>query len=306
MPDKRERSRAVPPDLGPAEAKAAEYLESHREDAAFLGIGSLAKAAKVSEATLSRLVRKLGFARFAEYQDSLQRQVRERLTPRAKTSRTLNHEAGRAEYLGSVFRAEAERLMDMADIVDEPAFERAAGEIARARRVFIAGLGVSRSLCSFLAFRLTRFGLQAEQVPDAGSLERAIGIGRGDVALAVGFVRMHAETVSFLEWSASRGAMTIAITEGPTTPLGRRAEIVLAAPRGPVAELGSLALPMIVANAVAIRAAQLSKDRVNAAMRGLERMEGFYREALALSLSQATPKRRGETGPSKRGSGDMH
>jgi DNA-binding MurR/RpiR family transcriptional regulator len=286
----------APKGLGPAEAKAAEYLERHQEDAAFFSIGSLAKAAGVSEATLSRLVRKLGFARFAEYQDGLQRRVRERLTPRAKTSKTLGRDADRTYSLGISIRAEAERLAGMADLVDEAAFEGAARAIAGARRVFIAGLGVSRGICSFLAFRLTRFGLRAEELLDPGSLERAIGIGRGDVAMAVGFVRMHAETAAFLEWSSGRGARTIAITEGPSTPLGRRAEIVLAAPRGPVAELGSLALPMIVADALATRAARLGKERAEAAMRDLELMDGIYRNALALSLSQAAPQRRGGSG----------
>jgi DNA-binding MurR/RpiR family transcriptional regulator len=289
------------PDFGPAEAKAAEFLESHEEDAAFLSIGNLAEASGVSEATLSRLVRKLGFSRFAEYQDSLQRRVRERLTPRAKTSRTLGQDGGRAISLSLAARSEAERLSEYLPLIDDLAFERAARAIAGARRVFLAGLGVSRSLCYFLAFRLARFGFQVEHVFDQGTLERASGIGKRDAALAVGFVRMHPETIAFLEWSSSRGARTIAITESATTPLGRRAEIALAAPRGPISELGSLALPMLVANALAIRAAQLSKGKVDAAMRALEELDGVYMDSVSTCLSRGIQGKKAKVGPARRG-----
>lgn len=266
--------------FGPAETKVAAYILENQEDAAFLGITRLASAAGVGEATLSRFVRRLGFLRFVDFQVFLQRRIRERLTPRQKTDATLRREKGKALRLAETLRRDLDHLERSLPTLDEESFQSAAKALAKARRVYLAGLGVSYSLCTFLAFRLRRAGLWVEIAAEQGGLERLVDMGPGDAAMAIGFFRVYPETIMFLEWANDRHAATIAVTENPATPLGRRASIVLAAPRGPISQLNSLVLPMAVANALAIRVTQLRSSRASRVLENLERLRGFYHAAL--------------------------
>lgn len=74
----RERIDHVYPSLRPAEQAVARYVRSHLDEAAGLTVGQLAEVSRVSQPTVIRFARKLGFGGYRELRYVLRHPQEER------------------------------------------------------------------------------------------------------------------------------------------------------------------------------------------------------------------------------------
>jgi DNA-binding MurR/RpiR family transcriptional regulator len=158
------------------------------------------------------------------------------------------------------------------ETVDLEKFEQAAAIIASAAKLYIMGLGISKSLASFLEFRLRRVGMQIRTLVNGGQefIENLLSLRAGDAILAIGFQRSYKEISVALEYARKLGVSTVALVENPLSPLARKSDISLNIKRGPTEELNSLAFPMSVCNALALRVAYEKKEQAIAASKDLD------------------------------------
>jgi len=260
--------------LSGSERMVANFVLESYEEAAFMNISQLARVMRLSEATLSRFVRHLGFDNYALFQENIQNMLRRRLTPRQKIERTVAKLNADTFTLTYALEKDAEHLKKAFQDVDEEAFQKASEYISKGRRVFLAGLGISRSIVDFLEFRFRRGGLAVEKCdsPGVSFLEHLAGISREDVLLVVGFFRIYPELLVALEWCREQGVPSVAITESLTSLLGSRAMVTLVARRGPVGELNSLAPPMTVANALTVKVALIRRREAVENAKNMDRL----------------------------------
>lgn len=269
-------------ELSLSEQKAARFILDNYEDAAFLSISQLSEAVQVSEPTLSRLARHLGYDSYAQLQQGIQQILRRRLTPKVKMSQTITKRSTDAFSLAMATQQDAEYLMACINMNAEEDFKKAVDLISGAQKVFLAGMGISRSLVYFLEFRLRRSGLMVESMITGGHymLEQLTGMKKEDALIVIGFFRLYPEVITALEWSQEQGIPSVAITENLASPLGRQATVTLVAKRGSVKELNSLAFPMVVANALAVGVSLIRKDETIKNMERLEKLSDLYQSSL--------------------------
>lgn len=88
----RERIDHVYPSLRPAEQAVARYVRSHLDEAAGLTVGQLAEISRVSQPTVIRFARKLGFGGYRELRYVLRHPQEERSKPstRSKASTSIH------------------------------------------------------------------------------------------------------------------------------------------------------------------------------------------------------------------------
>ena len=72
--------------LTPTQRKIAEFLSHHLNDVLVLNVTQLAEKARVSEATISRLVTRLGFAGFSEFKREIGRLIVQDISTTQKLS----------------------------------------------------------------------------------------------------------------------------------------------------------------------------------------------------------------------------
>jgi DNA-binding MurR/RpiR family transcriptional regulator len=276
-------------ELSPSEQKIARFILDNYEDAAFLSISQLGEVIQVSEATLSRLARHLGYVSYTQFQQGIQQILRRRLKPQVKMSQTITKSGTDGFSLAMAVQKDAERFRAFAGINAEEDFKKAVNLISSARKVFLAGMGISKSLVCFLEFRLRRSGLLVESLTAGGSpiLEQLAGLKGEDTLVTIGFFRIYPELVTALEWSGAQNAPSLAITESPASPLGRRATVTLVAKRGPMGELNSLAFPMVVANALAVGVALVRKEETLEHMERLEKLHHMHQAILLEESNEA-------------------
>ena len=200
------------PALSKRQRYIAEYICGNCDRAAFLTAGALAEAANVSESTVVRFAADMGFAGYTQFRAAMQESLRERLAAGSGGS-VQDNRAQALKYSVAKDTARLNALLCEKNITN---FDYAASIIAKANRVFIHGGGFAAASAAALESWL---GLIKPRVIALGDVVTArLRLGAADIragdALVVFASTPSADfAVELIEYAASCGAATVAVTE---------------------------------------------------------------------------------------------
>jgi DNA-binding MurR/RpiR family transcriptional regulator len=224
------RVRAAVPSLPPAERRVADTVLDDPGGSASLTVTELARRAQASEASVLRFCRSLGLRGYAQL----------RLTLAAEAARYAA--AGENAIAGSdideadsiervvekISYADARAIEETARNLDLEALERVVAAVAAARRVDLYGIGASGFVALDLQQKLHRIGLTAFAWTDPHTaLTSAALLRRGDVAVGISHTGTTVDTIEPLQEAHRRGAVTVALTNFPRSPIAAAAELLL-------------------------------------------------------------------------------
>lgn len=237
----RDRIDHVYPSLRPAEQAVAQYIRAHLGEASELTVGQLAEAAQVSQPTVIRFARKLGFGGYRELRYVLRHPQEERAVTFDPLEGFDLNPWDDPEGIPAKAVARAKTLIDdLHASVDVKALGKATALIAQSRMIDIYGVENSMAPAIDLCTKLTYLGLQARCNVDAYLQQIGAGhLTKDDTAIAFSHSGSSADTVKALKVAKSAGAHTIAITNNTGTPLANWADVVLLTGRGDVAIYGN-------------------------------------------------------------------
>jgi DNA-binding MurR/RpiR family transcriptional regulator len=224
-----ERLRLRIADLTPAERKVAHALMAGYPVAGLEPVARLAAAAGVSSPTVIRLVAKLAFDNYAEFQQSLKQEVSARL------SSPLEMHAERSGGTSVDALRRTERVLCggiSASFARLPPaeFERAVTLLAEPRHsVTMIGGRFSSTLAEYLAahLRILRPRVHAVSAAGADRATSMLDMGRRDVLVAFDYRRYQRDTVRLAVTAAQQGATLIAFTDPYLSPLSSHADVIL-------------------------------------------------------------------------------
>ena len=216
--------------LRPSEQKVAEFFLAHAEELEDLTIGELARGAGVSEPTVIRCVRGLGYRGYREFKGALSQkegQVR---------GNALDYLGGFAlrpwERKGDLplkaVRTHRAQLEETLKSVPTGELERAARILAGAQFIDIYGVENSCAPASDLLTKLTYLGLPCRFHTDAYLQQiGAAHLRPGAAAIAFSHSGKSMDTVKALRLAQKAGAVTIAVAGGEDPVLFRYADVAL-------------------------------------------------------------------------------
>lgn len=217
--------RAHYPALRPAERKVADFILAHAAEVAALTSVELARRAGVSDATVVKCSQHLGFAGFAQLKLAL---VRELATAPAGAFGEVTPKDSVAEIKDKVFHSNAQALTDTAKVLDPVELERAVHLILKARRIDFFGVGASGVVALDAQLKFMRIGLDCGCYPDGHvQATRAALLKPGDVAVVITHSGRTRDAVDVLELARQARASTICVTNYPSSPAARLADVVL-------------------------------------------------------------------------------
>lgn len=225
--------------MRPALQSVADAILADPEAARSKNIKQLAAACSVSEASISRFVRSIGFDSYRMFQLRMVEEGAFGLPPpgRSPDEGYVYENIGRQDNAATILTKVAHRTSDVAraclSTLEASAMERAAQMIRAADVVYIFAAGLSALAAENALLRFARIGKPAifhrdrnNQLLLAGSLRTgALAFGISDSG------RTH-QTVSALAAARQAGASTIAMTAFPESPLARLADVTLVTPAG--------------------------------------------------------------------------
>lgn len=215
-------------ELTPELRKAAQYMLEHPEDVGLSSMRSVAQAAGVKPATISRLSKALGYSDYGDFREPFRQRLRRQEPDFA--SRLKDVQQRGADDVQTLL--EEHRALELRNIErslsDEqlPVLVDAVETLWSSRRVYVLGLrgAFAPAFIFHYAFQLfrdrchlldTRAGIFADQLR---------GISGQDSMLVVSFPPYTQLTIDAISFAAESGARIIAITDSVVSPAAKAAE----------------------------------------------------------------------------------
>lgn len=277
--------------LTPSEEKIVRLLLT---DYPTSGLGTatrLARSAGVSDPTVVRLVMKLGFEGFADFQAKLLAEVEQRLQSpllMMEAKRSTRAEQGAVvSYLGSTLA-----VLDKALTTTPPqTYDRAAKLIMEAKgSVALLGGRYSRHLAGLLAGYLSQFRLNVKEIGllSVSSFDTLADLGKKDVLIVFDYRRYQRDVISYAEQAAQRKVRIVLFTDQWLSPIAEHAEVTIVSPTEVASPYDTLASPLVQMEAlIALIVASLD-DESRGRIEALEKV----REVNAVTLDSVRPKQR--------------
>lgn len=223
-----DRIRSAYAALRPSEQKAADFFLNHPEQLTQLSIAELAECAQVSQPTIIRFVRALGFDGYRSFKYALLKE---------------NSVRPAFEHLGGFDLKPWEKLRDLplktvhvaGGLLDDmlkslsaEKLEKTAQILASARTIDIFGVENSVTPASDLLTKLTFLGLNCKMYTDAYLQQiSAAHLTGSDAVVAFSHSGCSIDTVKALRQARKAGAATIAVTSRKDPMLAKYADICL-------------------------------------------------------------------------------
>ena len=266
--------------LTKSEKNIANYLRKNQEESAFLSAGELADRLKLSEATMVRFARNIGFDRYPAMRAVLQENFRRRVTHSARLRGRLDDLREAGDIFERLVVSEIDYMSQALETVDRPALHRAVELLRSRKRIFVFGVGPSVSLVDLMEIRLERFGRQVIPLKTAGReiLEPLQLMTDQDLLFVICFFDISAALQLVLDYAKEVHCPVIMLTDTLGSIIGDKADVVLAARRGPMAEFHSLVVPMTVINTLLLAVAQEDQERVMANLDKLDQLRERFKK----------------------------
>lgn len=263
----RQRLQERLPDMAAGQQRIARLLLDDPEGTAFRSIGETAKLAGVHSSSLVRFAGLFGLNGYP----ALVKLCREQLASEAQLVRRLE-QAGEhtatGELLGAVADHDGRNLTRTFAQIDHGEWERAVRLLADAATVHVVGLRKCFSVAHLMSYLLHMVRPGVRQIGGSAGLlvDELREVRAGDVLVAVSIRRYTGDTVRALEHAGRLGAATIALTDDPSSPLARAADLSFYVETGGVTVLRSLSaftsLVQALATAVAVQLGTRSRDEL--------------------------------------------
>jgi RpiR family carbohydrate utilization transcriptional regulator len=219
------RLRGVYPSLKTALQKVANLILRQPEMAIYASVNEVAAAAQVSEATVMRFCRILGFKGFQDFKIAL---ARELVTPSQRMPEVEEVKDDPMALVRRIFKANEAVLEETLEVLDLGQLQQAGQILLQCRRLLVigvngSGLAVRYACICFTPLDLEVRGFAARhQMLSAAALLTA-----EDALLAMSHSGSTPEILNSTHLAKNNGAKVIAITSNSLSPLARIADLML-------------------------------------------------------------------------------
>jgi DNA-binding MurR/RpiR family transcriptional regulator len=269
------------PQLTKGEKQIASYLLKNQDEAAFLSGGELANRLGLSEATVVRFARKLGYESYPGMREALQENFRRRVGHSARLRSRLDELREGGDIFEKVTVSEIDYLTEALQTVDRDQIKKAVARMIECEHLFVFGTGPSISLVHLLHQRLTRFGKQVIPLTVAGreTLEPLLLMTKKDLLFAIGFFDVNPTLQIVLDYTREVNCPAILLTDTLGSIVGDKVDIVLSAKRGPVSAFHSLVVPMTIINALLLEIANRNQQEVTENLDKLDQVRDLLKKS---------------------------
>lgn len=222
------RIQAKLPDMPAAMAKIAVFLLEHPQAPLELSIMELAAATKTSPATVTRFCRLLGYSGYVPFRVSVASDAGRsdaRESWKSDIGRAFGPDDSAGDVLSTLVNAHTRSLQETATVMDLALMNKIARRISMSAHVDIYGIGGSAVMAKELQSRLYRIGINAHHWSEvhAGLTSAAIQ-DSNSVAIGISNTGRTEETIQMLRQAGEAGALTVALSNNPGSPLAESAD----------------------------------------------------------------------------------
>lgn len=260
-------------ELSPTERRVTDHLLAHPQDVIFQSALQIAHATRTSDATVIRTARELGFSGLPELKHALGAILLTTTHPASRLASkiTVVRDSTPGGVLATVGEDAVERIEETVRQFDADAFAKAMDLLDEAGTVAAFGVGLSHVAADYLATRLVRLGIRAEEWRGMGFAlaDDLMRLREGDVVVLFAPGRFAPEVQVIVEHAAKVGATSVLVTDSLHVRMGEQVDVVLHAPMSASRMSGELLTSSIVCDALVLGLARRSEARATASSKAL-------------------------------------
>ena len=213
------------PHLSKSERKVAVYIQQNPKAIIDLSVAALAEACGVSDPTVVRAYKKLGFSGYEDLKLTLAQAT---VSPSEMIHEDIAADDSILQVRDKVFQSAIFALQFTRDMLDPGDLEAAAQVLMNARKIVIFGLGGSAPVAMDLHHKLLRLGLDASVYTDPHLQVIACNyLDERDAVFAISHSGSSRCVVDSTQTAKNRGAKIISLTSAGKSPLSKLANVSL-------------------------------------------------------------------------------
>jgi DNA-binding MurR/RpiR family transcriptional regulator len=199
----------------------AEYIIKHKVDVAFMTLDQFASVIDTSTTTIMRLMYHLGYSGYAEFQRSLQAQLRDKMDPPSRLEANLN-EINKSDIWLKSLEKQIQNIQDTFAIIEEHTLDNIVAAIPSARRIYFVAVRGGMTVATYMNDSLGRmFGncqiLHADTIADWCAI--APTVDERDLVFVWSFPRYGRRIRLFLQTMQERNARVVLTTDSYSSPI---------------------------------------------------------------------------------------
>lgn len=207
------------------EKKIASYVLDNYEEMLNCNISELAERAGVSDASVVRFCRSLGYKGYQDFKVNAAKDV---LPKDRYYNPSLEKDDTPEMICEKIFNSEISVLKKTLAALDMEEVKRAAELLGGAKRVFFFGSGASLIVGRDALHKLMKIGLQAYVYDDRDlQLMASSLIQEGDVAVGISHSGSNYSVLRCLRYAKENGAHTIALVNKGKSPISKTADVTV-------------------------------------------------------------------------------
>lgn len=249
-----------------------DYICQNMQVIPLMSIQDIAKKTHVSESTISRFPKHIGFSNFKEMKHYI---AQNNASPATKISSTLIKEDSINHYLKrqNIYIDKTLEHFNM----DE--FQEVVHHILKASTIYIHAKGASLCLAELLAFRLRRFQMKVVIMPSSGSeiFEVLPAITEDDFVILFGFQKTPIEAQIIMEYCQKRKCKTVLMTSRLIRDMKNSADYHIYVYRGENHEYHSMTVPVAFIDALIIEIAKTGGQKYMDAIQEIYELKEQYK-----------------------------
>ena len=206
------------------EKKLAEYILEHYEDVLSCSVSELARKAEVSDASVTRFCRSVGYK---GYQDFKMNAATDLLPGGERINPILERGDGAQAIADKIFSAYQNVLANTLWGLDSEAASAAARKLFEAEHLLIVGTGGSAAIARDAQHKFLKVGIKAECYDDSDmQLMSASLMKECDAVLCISYSGSNRQVIDCIREAKANGAYIAGIISQAKTPLGKLADEV--------------------------------------------------------------------------------
>ena len=219
-------------DLRKSEKRSADYILEHLEEVPQLSIEKLAKKCEVSEPTIMRLVKALGYGGYSEFRYAIvsakakEEQKEETTSPLYGFSLSPNEKI--EDIPKKISSISIQNIEENMKCISVKTFEKVIKAIKHARMVDIYSVENSNVIAIDLFTKLLYLGVRCQHFDDYYHQKiSASNLTKEDVAIGISYSGYSKDTVDVMKTAKKSGATTIVLTNFKDSAICKYADLLL-------------------------------------------------------------------------------
>ena len=246
--------------------RVASYILDHYSHAALLSSTELAEAAGVSDTTVVRFSKALGFNGYAEFKRCLRSNMYE--TNLYDDLQRMNVDRS-DQFSANYMRSIAEDLQEFTNSIDYGLINTIVRRLLDSQQIYIGGLGSDAVVAKYLFTYIRKMGFNPILLVEEGHTlrEYLMNITSQDTLIMCSYPKMFQDEREMARMAKRGGSTLVTITDSETSALLLESDYNLSARQKEKTFFNSYVLPMALCDLLLLKIYEFAPEKVDASLK---------------------------------------